>query len=326
MLANLLSFTLQIMKTPRTFSARTCAVVFLGTFLNAFAHAQHRPGYHHPDHAQNESNFLPAFRVSTSQNRRYDHEALGAVQAHSSEGKMGYIILSMKDSVEDAHPGTSTARIQEISGMLEGNEEEEDIDEEQVSVKRELEADHLNRTNRKITINSNYMFGGYVRREIWAIPLISIVLLNLFLIVLFEIYVLCQSRGRNPLFLGQVLLMGLLFCSGFSLVFVVGPSTLNCFFGTIGISVAYALIFSVLLVKSVFLISLDAGNNLSWAFQACLLFFAVLVQVAISTQFMLIFPPSLHHVSLASAHKFPAQDPQPLCAGADDSRACALLP
>ncbi|CAG7732416.1 unnamed protein product [Allacma fusca] len=141
----------------------------------------------------------------------------------------------------------------------------------------------------------NNMMAGFLKREVWTIPLLSIASLNIFLISLFEIYVLCKARGpsRRHLFLGQMLLFGLFLCSSLALVFAICPSAVSCFLGRLGLGIAYTLIFSVLMVKCVFLLSLDGGIYLPASYQACLLLFSVLVQVAIDTQWVIVYPPHL---------------------------------
>lgn len=141
----------------------------------------------------------------------------------------------------------------------------------------------------------NNMMGGFLKREVWTIPLLSMAAINIFLISLFEIYVLCKARGpsRRHLFLGQMLLFGLFLCSSLALVFAICPSAVSCFLGRLGLGIAYTLIFSVLMVKCIFLLSLDGGIYLPASYQACLLLFSVLVQVAIDTQWVIVYPPYL---------------------------------
>lgn len=137
--------------------------------------------------------------------------------------------------------------------------------------------------------------GGFLKRELWTIPLFVLASLNMILIILFEVYVLCRARGtsRRHLFLGQMLLFGLFLCSFLALMFAVHPSIVGCFVGRLGVGITYSLIFSVLMVKCVFLLSLDTGVYLPTSYQGILLFFAVAVQVAIDTQWVIMYPPFL---------------------------------
>lgn len=145
--------------------------------------------------------------------------------------------------------------------------------------------------------------GGFLKRELWTIPLFVLAALNMILIILFEVYVLCRARGqsRRHLFLGQMLLFGLFLCSFLALMFAVHPSIIGCFVGRLGVGITYSLIFSVLMVKCVFLLSLDTGIYLPTSYQGILLFFAVLVQVAIDTQWVIMYPPFLQ-VSFLPLH------------------------
>ncbi|CAL8137352.1 unnamed protein product [Orchesella dallaii] len=140
--------------------------------------------------------------------------------------------------------------------------------------------------------------GGFLKRELWTIPLFVLAALNMMLIILFEVYVLCRARGqsRRHLFLGQMLLFGLFLCSFLALMFAVHPSIIGCFVGRLGVGITYSLIFSVLMVKCVFLLSLDTGVYLPTSYQGILLFFSVAVQVAIDTQWVIIYPPFLQTV------------------------------
>jgi len=136
---------------------------------------------------------------------------------------------------------------------------------------------------------------GFLQRDIWTIPLFVFASLNLVLISFFEIYVLCRTKGqsRRHLFLGQMLLFGLFLSSSLALLFAVYPSAIGCFIGRLGVGVSYSMIFAVLMVKCMFLLSLDVGVYLPATYQGCLLFFTVLVQVVIDTQRAIFFPPNV---------------------------------
>lgn len=70
------------------------------------------------------------------------------------------------------------------------------------------------------------LIAGFLKREIWTIPLFVFGSLNIVLITFFEIYVLYKTKGqsRGHLFLGQMLLLGLFFCSTMALLFAIYPS------------------------------------------------------------------------------------------------------
>ncbi|KAK7580313.1 hypothetical protein V9T40_000942 [Parthenolecanium corni] len=138
---------------------------------------------------------------------------------------------------------------------------------------------------------------SFFRREIWVPPLLVLSVLSMVLIVLFEIFVLCKTwktvPSRRHLFLGQMLLSGLFVCSAVSLALMTEPTTITCAIVRFGIGFGYCLIFSTLLVKCVFLISLNGGVYLPAPYQALLLFFAVAIQIAINVQWLINTPPNL---------------------------------
>ncbi|XP_075160347.1 uncharacterized protein LOC142233334 isoform X2 [Haematobia irritans] len=141
-----------------------------------------------------------------------------------------------------------------------------------------------------------------LRKEPWVVPVLVLASLTMLMMGAFEIFVLFKawrtSPSRRHLFLGQMLLLGLFACAGLGAVITVQPSLLSC--GTIrfGVGVAYALVFAALLVKCVFLISLNGGVYLPAPYQGLLLLFAVLIQVAIGTQWLITSPPELFTLSV----------------------------
>ncbi|UYV63512.1 hypothetical protein LAZ67_2004396 [Cordylochernes scorpioides] len=127
----------------------------------------------------------------------------------------------------------------------------------------------------------------HLREEWWAVPLAIFSALDIFLICCFEMFVLYKAYGTTPsrrhLFLGQMLLLGLFITSCTGLGHAAGLGTAVLFATGLG----HALVFSTLLVKSVFLVSLKSGVYLPPGYQGLLLFFAVLGQVAIGFQALL---------------------------------------
>ncbi|XP_018326007.1 metabotropic glutamate receptor 3 isoform X2 [Agrilus planipennis] len=146
---------------------------------------------------------------------------------------------------------------------------------------------------------------GILRNEIWVIPLLSCAGLTMLLIIAFEIFVLCKARqtipSRRHLFLGQMLLLGLFFGATVSAIITMSPTQLTCAVVRFGTGVAYAIIFSSLLVKCIFLISLNSGVYLPASYQGLLLFFAILVQIAIGIQWLFTNPPIVDTVNFDNA-------------------------
>ncbi len=134
----------------------------------------------------------------------------------------------------------------------------------------------------------------------WVIPLLVLAAANVVAISAFECYVLCRAlacrggrrrpRGlmlgsspssaspptsRRHLFLGQMLLLGLLLGSLVGLCFALRPTPWSCAAVRLGTGFAYALIYSALLVKLVFLISLNTGVYLPATYQVNMAYFSL---------------------------------------------------
>ncbi|KFM62872.1 Metabotropic glutamate receptor 2, partial [Stegodyphus mimosarum] len=152
-----------------------------------------------------------------------------------------------------------------------------------------------------ITIKETPFYLNF-RDEPWVIPLVSLSLLNIAAIFIFEIYVLYKScGGRRHLFLGQVLLLGLFLCSLLGLSYVPQPHWIFCGITRAGIGIAYSIVFGTLLVKCVFLLKLHHGVYFNASFQALFLFFVVLVEIVVIIQWFVYEPPDV--VSFASDGK-----------------------
>lgn len=131
---------------------------------------------------------------------------------------------------------------------------------------------------------------GALRAEPWAVPVLALSCVCMVSIAGFEAFVVWGARNTAPsrrhLLLGQALLLGLFACAASAGLFAVRPTPLSCGAVRFGTGVAYVLVFASLLVKCVFLLSLNGGVYLPAAYQALLLFFAVLIQVAIGAQWV----------------------------------------
>lgn len=120
--------------------------------------------------------------------------------------------------------------------------------------------------------------------------------------MLLQVFVLLKTWRTTPsrrhLFLGQMLLLGLFLCAAVAALLSAEPTVLTCAGVRLGAGLAYSLVFSTLLVKCVFLISLNGGVYLPAPYQALLLFFAVLIQLAIGAQWLINNPPRVIQVSV----------------------------
>uniref|UniRef100_A0A6P7G9L7 Uncharacterized protein LOC114335193 isoform X1 n=1 Tax=Diabrotica virgifera virgifera TaxID=50390 RepID=A0A6P7G9L7_DIAVI len=143
---------------------------------------------------------------------------------------------------------------------------------------------------------------GIFRNEVWVIPVLALSAITMILILGFEVFVLCKAWRSTPsrrhLFLGQMLLLGLFSCAGLSAVFAASPTQLTCAIVRFGTGVAYTIVFASLLVKCVFLISLNGGVYLPAPYQGLLLLFAILIQVAIGVQWLVTNPPFVDDVAV----------------------------
>lgn len=145
---------------------------------------------------------------------------------------------------------------------------------------------------------------GGLRKEPWVVPVLVLAAVSMFMMVAFEIFVICKAWSSTPsrrhLFLGQMLLLGLFSCAGLAAVLTVSPTALTCATVRFGAGVSLALVFASLLVKCVFLISLNSGVYLPAPYQGLLLLFAVLIQVAVGAQWLITSPPGVDNFPLQS--------------------------
>lgn len=141
---------------------------------------------------------------------------------------------------------------------------------------------------------------GGLRKEPWVVPILILSCISMIMMAGFEVFVLFKAWRTTPsrrhLFLGQMLLLGLFACSGLAAVLTASPTPVTCGAIRFGAGFAFTLVFASLLVKCVFLISLNGGVYLPAPYQALLLLFAVLIQIAIGTQWLITSPPSVDNV------------------------------
>jgi hypothetical protein len=136
-----------------------------------------------------------------------------------------------------------------------------------------------------------------LRADKWVVPILVLSCITMTMMGAFEIFVLCKTRRTSPnrrhLFLGQMLLLGLFSCVGLSALLVVRPTTLSCATIRLGAGVSFAIVFASLLVKCIFLISLNSGVYLPAPYQGLLLLFAVLIQITINVQWLVTKPAGI---------------------------------
>lgn len=138
---------------------------------------------------------------------------------------------------------------------------------------------------------------GALRAESWAVPILAISCATMVILAGFEVFIVWGATRKAPshrhLLLGQTLLFGLFSCAATAALFATTPTTFTCGAVRFGTGVAYVIVFASLLVKCVFLLSLNGGVYLPAAYQGLLLFFAVMIQVAIGAQWLGGSPPKV---------------------------------
>jgi len=137
----------------------------------------------------------------------------------------------------------------------------------------------------------------HFKKEVWVIPVLIAAGIIILVLTIFEIFLLAKAINKNPsrrhLFLGQMLLAGLLACSGMAVVYTLKPTPITCAVIRLGSGLSYSLVYSTLLVKLVFLISLNSGVYLPATYQSLLLCFAILIQLVIGIQWLVSAPPDV---------------------------------
>lgn len=131
--------------------------------------------------------------------------------------------------------------------------------------------------------------------HLWTILLLVTSAVNVGLILSYQLCILLSparaTTTRKQVFLSQALLFGLLLGSSLGFAYSLEPSTASCVAIRLGTGLAYVLIYSAIMIKQVFLISLNTGVYLPVIYQILLFFFCVLVQIAISIQWLFMVPP-----------------------------------
>lgn len=136
---------------------------------------------------------------------------------------------------------------------------------------------------------------GLLRSEPWAVPVLALACACMAATGGFEAAVVWGARRsgspRRHLLLGQTLLAGLFACAATAALYAAAPGRFTCGAVRFGTGVSYVVVFASLLVKCVFLLSLDGGVHLPAGYQGLLLFFAVMIQVVIGAQWVGGWPP-----------------------------------
>ena len=131
--------------------------------------------------------------------------------------------------------------------------------------------DYVNNRTANAIDESDNVLAGMLHRNTWVIPMITFSAVNVIMIVAFEIYVVCKAARNTPsrrhLFLGQMLLLGLFIGSMLGFAYAMEPTDLSCAAIRFGTGLSYTFIYASLVVKLVFLISLNTGVYLPATYQ-----------------------------------------------------------
>ena len=137
--------------------------------------------------------------------------------------------------------------------------------------------------------------------ELWVLLLIVFSSVNMTVTLVYQVVVVCRASRSSPsrrhLFLSQALLLGLLLGSSLGFVHSLEQTAPTCVAIRLGTGLSYVLIYSSLLVKQVFLISLNTGVYLPAMYQALLFGFCVLVQLVMGVQWVVLVPPCQYTTS-----------------------------
>ena len=131
--------------------------------------------------------------------------------------------------------------------------------------------------------------------RIWTLLLLVTSAANTGLILSYQLFLLLSPAKaittRKQVFLSQALLFGLLLGSSLGFPYALKPNPASCVAIRFGTGLSYVLIYSSIMIKQVFLISLNTGVYLPVIYQILLFFFCILVQLAISIQWLVLVPP-----------------------------------
>ena len=223
-------------------------------------------------------------------------------------GKPGLVLRKVKGRMKTSTSRTSTT--EQISSSTEDNIDRVATDTENIILIIDEDLSEENETMSTKSFLPDYsQLLKHFKKEFWVIPVVAASGLLVLVLVIFEIYLLSRTINRNPsrrhLFLGQMLLLGLLSCACMATVYTLRPTVLSCASLRLGTGLAYSLVYSTLLVKLVFLISLNSGVYLPATYQSLLLCFAILIQLVIGIQWLVTSPPNIVDINEALEDKAP---------------------
>ncbi|XP_050679824.1 uncharacterized protein LOC126975833 isoform X1 [Leptidea sinapis] len=196
------------------------------------------------------------------------HRRPARTEAHRLEMSTEYFIIPERSSTT---PSTTSSRTKTISTLKPFN--------------------FTLSSSKKVSLTNS------LRTDPWALPILALSCVLMVTISGFEAFVIWGASRKAPsnrhLLLGQTLLFGLFLCAGTAALHTASPNVFTCGAIRFGTGVSYVIVFVSLLVKCVFLLSLNGGVYLPAAYQGLLLFFAIMIQVAIGAQWLGGSPPQV---------------------------------
>ncbi|GAB1608012.1 uncharacterized protein LOC115227451, partial, partial [Argonauta hians] len=147
-----------------------------------------------------------------------------------------------------------------------------------------------------------------VRDQKWIIALGVLASLGVLAVIIFEIYILYRLLGTKfgrqwrTMWLGQLLLFGVLLCYLTLFAYLPTPTDATCGITRFGVGFSYAMVFSVMLVKLMVILTSkssqgvyanegEGSNYLRGTYQILMFFFALGIQLVIDIQWLITIPP-----------------------------------
>ena len=136
-----------------------------------------------------------------------------------------------------------------------------------------------------------------IREGRWVFALIVLAGLGLFLVVVFEIYLMSKIIGAplikhwRTMWLGQLLLFAIFLCYLVLFAFIPIPSVITCAIIRFGVGVAYSMCFSIMLVKLMIILSSKTVGYLKGIYQVLMFVFAWGVQIVVDVEWLILREP-----------------------------------
>jgi len=185
------------------------------------------------------------------------------------------------------------------TALMTGDRSWEDIDQEnQTTLPSQTSLNGADKVERSSL--ANIAIFGFLRDEDWVLPIIILAPLTLVIILSYSVfaYVKRKSSDRHQ-FSDQMLMLGIVSCVLVSCLYTLQPTPAICGVIRAGSGLSYTLVYSALLLKLVFLVSLNNGIYIPASYLTLFLFFAILIQIVIVIQWLVAVPPQVSALTCA---------------------------